>query len=140
VEHELLGVLLVQAVDDLFIVAGAEGHDDERLGFPSREKGRPVHARKDADVDGDLADARGVAAVGPDAATAHNRYVVFQHTLGSVVSAIAAAGLRIEFLHEHDHTLFARWPFLEPHADGIFRLPEGTPALPLMYSLLALAP
>jgi len=76
----------------------------------------------------------------PGAATAHNRYVVFQHTLGSVVSAIAAAGLRIEFLHEHDHTLFARWPFLEPHADGIFRLPEGTPALPLMYSLLALAP
>ena len=53
----------------------------------------------------------------PDAATAHNRYVVFQHTLGSVVSAIAAAGLRIEFLHEHDHTLFARWPFLEPQAD-----------------------
>ena len=76
----------------------------------------------------------------PDAVTAHNRYVVFQHTLGSVVSAIAAAGLRIEFLHEHDHTLFARWPFLEPQADGIFRLPEGTPALPLMYSLLALGP
>jgi phthiocerol/phenolphthiocerol synthesis type-I polyketide synthase E len=75
----------------------------------------------------------------PDAATVHNRYVVFQHTLGSVVSAIAAAGLRIEFLHEHDHTLFARWPFLQPHPDGIFRLPEGAPALPLMYSLLALS-
>ena len=75
-----------------------------------------------------------------DAPTVHNRSVEWQHPVGRVVTALASAGLRIEFLHEHDHTLFARWPFLEPQADGIFRLPEGTPALPLMYSLLALGP
>jgi hypothetical protein len=56
-----------------------------------------------------------------------------------VVSGLVGAGLRIEFLHEHDHTLFARWPFLARAGNGTYRLPEGTPALPLMYSLLASA-
>jgi hypothetical protein len=51
-----------------------------------------------------------------------------------------SAGPRLEFLHEHDHTLFARWPFLKRADDGPYRLPEGTPSLPLMYSLLASAP
>jgi len=43
-------------------------------------------------------------------------------------------------LHEHDQTNFARWPFLERAGDGAYRLPEGMPSLPLMYSLLASAP
>jgi hypothetical protein len=47
--------------------------------------------------------------------------------------------MRIELLHEHDHTLLARWPFMERAADGTFRFPEGRPSLPLMYSLLASA-
>lgn len=46
------------------------------------------------------------------AATVHNRSVEWQHPVGEVVSALAAAGLRIEFLHEHDATLFARYPAL----------------------------
>lgn len=47
-----------------------------------------------------------------DAPTVHNRSVEWQHPVGEVVTALAAAGLRIEFLHEHDATLFpasARW-------------------------------
>jgi SAM-dependent methyltransferase len=76
----------------------------------------------------------------PGAPTVHNRSIEWNHGLGAVVSALVSAGLRIEFLHEHDHTLFARWPFLEPGGDGTYRLPEGTPSLPLMYSLLASAP
>jgi hypothetical protein len=54
-----------------------------------------------------------------------------------VVSALIAADLRIEFLHEHDHTLYASWPFLEQAPDRTYTLPAGTPSLPLMYSLLA---
>jgi hypothetical protein len=38
---------------------------------------------------------------------------------------------------EHDHTLFARWRFLERPERDVYRLPEGVPSLPLMYSLLA---
>ncbi|WP_344329703.1 class I SAM-dependent methyltransferase [Kitasatospora putterlickiae] len=64
--------------------------------------------------------------------------VEWQHGLGEVVSALVAAGLRIEFLHEHDFTVFARFPVLEHH--GVFRFPEGRPRVPLMYSLRASKP
>jgi 2-polyprenyl-3-methyl-5-hydroxy-6-metoxy-1,4-benzoquinol methylase len=76
----------------------------------------------------------------PAAVTHHNRSMEWNHGLGAVVSALIAAGLRLELLHEHDYTLFAPWPFLERFADGTYRFPEGTPSLPLMYSLLASAP
>jgi SAM-dependent methyltransferase len=75
----------------------------------------------------------------PDAPTVHNRSIEWNHGLGAVVSALIGAGLRIEFLHEHDYTLFARWPFLERAGNGTYRLPKGTPSLPLMYSILASA-
>ena len=54
-----------------------------------------------------------------------------------MVTALIEAGLRLDFLHEHDHTLFERWPFLERHDDFTYRLPAGLPSLPLMYSLKA---
>jgi SAM-dependent methyltransferase len=72
-----------------------------------------------------------------EAETAQNRSVEWGHTLGDVLSAIAGAGLRIELLREHDYTLFPRWSCLERGAGGIYRLPAGAPALPLMYSLRA---
>lgn len=74
------------------------------------------------------------------APTVHNRSIEWIHPIGSVVSALTAAGLRLEFLHEHDHTLFQAWPFLEPEERGIYRLPADMPSLPLMYSLRAVAP
>jgi SAM-dependent methyltransferase len=73
----------------------------------------------------------------PDGGTVHNRTYEWNHTLGDVVSAVAGAGLTVEFLHEHDHTLFPRWPFLEKSGFDTYRLSEGTPKLPLMYSLRA---
>jgi SAM-dependent methyltransferase len=73
----------------------------------------------------------------PAAETVNNRTMEWNHGLGAVVSALITAGLRIEFLHEHDYTLFARWPFLEREPGEIYRLPKRTPSLPLMYSLLA---
>ncbi|MGW3343491.1 class I SAM-dependent methyltransferase [Nonomuraea rubra] len=68
----------------------------------------------------------------------HQTSVQFEHGLGDVVSAIAAAGLRLEFLHEHDHTLFRRFTDLV-EADGGYRRPDGAPRIPLMYSLRASA-
>lgn len=74
----------------------------------------------------------------PDAGTVYNRTYQWDHTLGGVVSAVAGAGLTVELLHEHDYVLFpAPWPFLEKSGDGTYRLPEGAPDLPLMYSLRA---
>lgn len=71
-----------------------------------------------------------------DAATSNNRSVEWQHPLGEVVSALAAAGLRIEFLHEHDVSLFPRFDSFEVR-DGYHRFPADRPRIPLMYSLKA---
>ena len=72
----------------------------------------------------------------PEARTVHNRSYEWNHGVGAVVSALIGAGFELEFLHEHDHTLFARWPFLVGER-GAFRMPEGRPSLPLLYSLRA---
>jgi SAM-dependent methyltransferase len=76
----------------------------------------------------------------PAAVTEHNATDEWAHPLGEVVTAVAARGLRIELLREHDHTLYPRWPQLRREEGGIYRFPPGTPSLPLMYSLVARAP
>ncbi|MEU3609470.1 class I SAM-dependent methyltransferase [Streptomyces sp. NPDC035033] len=75
-----------------------------------------------------------------DAPTVHNQSVEWVHPVGEVVTALARAGLRIEFLHEHDVTLFPRYEALERHEDGYHRFPAGRPRVPLMYSLKASRP
>jgi SAM-dependent methyltransferase len=72
----------------------------------------------------------------PDAPTVHNRTEEWQHPLGEVVNALIGAGLTLELLGEHGHTAWRRWPFMEK--DGsVYRMPKGTPRLPLMCSLRA---
>lgn len=69
----------------------------------------------------------------------HGRNVQFQHPLGQVVTALAAAGLRIDFLNEHDLDAFQRYQSLERHGRE-FRFPAGRPRVPMMYSLRATRP
>jgi SAM-dependent methyltransferase len=76
--------------------------------------------------------------------TRNNATVEWAHTISDVVSVVLEAGLRLELLHEHDYTLFPRFKHLELDAEAlsagvIYRQPEGTPRLPLMYSLRARA-
>ena len=62
------------------------------------------------------------------------------HGLGEIVTAVAAAGLTIDFVHEFP---FVEWevPFLEPRDDGTWRLPaEQAGELPLFFSLKARKP
>ncbi|MEU9992247.1 class I SAM-dependent methyltransferase [Streptomyces sp. NPDC048045] len=73
------------------------------------------------------------------AETVHTRSVEWQHTLGDVVSALAAAGLRLDFLHEHDVSVFPRFENFEIR-DGYHRFPAGHPRIPLVYSLRATRP
>lgn len=63
--------------------------------------------------------------------------VQWHHPLGEVVTALAQAGLRIDFLHEHPTTLFRRYEVLEHAGDGGYRFPAGHPRIPLMYSIRA---
>ena len=87
--------------------------------------------RNDYDEAGTYAD--------PDAPTVHNRTEEWQHPLGEVVNAVIGAGLALELLGEHDHQAHRQWPFMV--RDGsVYRMPAGTPRLPLMYSLRARKP
>jgi SAM-dependent methyltransferase len=64
----------------------------------------------------------------------------WNHSLGEVVTALAASGLVIELL---DEKRLLDWPapFLTDRGDGTFAWPEGTGGtLPLMYSLRARKP
>lgn len=72
-----------------------------------------------------------------EAETTNNLTYQWVHPLGEVVSAVAAEGFRVEFLHEFDFTGYRRWPFLEKTADEVYRLPDGMPSIPLAYSLKA---
>jgi SAM-dependent methyltransferase len=67
------------------------------------------------------------------------RSVQFQHPLGQVLTALAGAGLRIDFLNEHDSDAFQRFQSLERH-DGQYRFPAGRPRVPMMFSLRATRP
>lgn len=64
----------------------------------------------------------------------------WNHGLGEIVTALANAGLRVDFLHEFP---FCEWPvsFLQAQADGTHRLPpEQDGRLPLFFSLKASKP
>jgi SAM-dependent methyltransferase len=71
------------------------------------------------------------------AATTANTTVQHHHTLGAIVTAVAEAGLRVEFLHEHEWALSAQFDTFVKDADGTFRYPPGVPRAPLMFSLRA---
>ncbi len=72
--------------------------------------------------------------------TRHTAEHVWNHPLGAVVDALIAAGLVIEWLHEHDGLPWALFPCLEAGADGLYRLPAGRSRLPLAFSIRARKP
>jgi SAM-dependent methyltransferase len=70
----------------------------------------------------------------------HTRQVEFQHGLGEVITALVEAGLRVEFVHEHEVEAFGRFEMLQRREDGTYGFPPGQPRVPLMFSLRASAP
>ena len=76
----------------------------------------------------------------PEAVTTFNTTAEWQHTLAEVISAIASAGLVIEWLHEFPFTFFQRSPILEVNDEGVYEVPAGHARIPLMYSLCAHKP
>jgi SAM-dependent methyltransferase len=61
----------------------------------------------------------------------------WRHEIGDVVSAVAAAGLRVEVLRESDALPWPRFSGMVRGEDGWFRLPEEAPRVPLLYALRA---
>ncbi|MCE9648557.1 MAG: class I SAM-dependent methyltransferase [Parvibaculum sp.] len=72
----------------------------------------------------------------PSVSLNHHTSNEWQHTLGEVVTALAQAGLRIDFLHEHDKLVWPAIPGME-RKDRFFEAPEGAPRLPVAYSISA---
>ena len=66
-----------------------------------------------------------------------------------VLTAIIGAGFELEFLHEHEFTLYEQMPFLQRTARPVagsrpertevrYVMPDELPRLPMMYSLRAI--
>lgn len=62
------------------------------------------------------------------------------HSLGEVVTALAAAGLQIDYIHEFPVCAWRRFPWLEQGTDGWWRRRANEPAVPLTFSLRATKP
>jgi len=79
----------------------------------------------------------------PDAPVSEPVEYAWQHSMGGIITSLAAAGLRIEYLHEHPWVPWKMFPFMveaEP-GSGVWRLPEPDDArLPLLFSLKATKP
>ena len=73
----------------------------------------------------------------PSVTLTHFKSNEWQHTLGEVVTVLAKAGLLIEFLHEHDKLPWPAAPAMVRVDEHYFMAPEGSPRLPLSYSVRA---
>jgi len=63
----------------------------------------------------------------------------WMHPIGGVVTALLDAGLRLDWLHEHDAVTWQMFATLVEGQDGLFRWPDK-PWLPLAFSLRATRP
>lgn len=64
----------------------------------------------------------------------------WQHPFEEIVGSLTEAGLHLTSLREYPY-LFWRWfPWMVKDGDGRYRLPEGVPEIPLMFSLTATQP
>ena len=71
-------------------------------------------------------------------AVANTRTYEWIHPLSDIVSALAAAGLTLDWLHEHELLPYRLFPTMVPaESRGLFRLPEPLPRLALSFSLKA---
>lgn len=75
----------------------------------------------------------------PSAALTHTRGHEWMHTIGSIITALIDAGLRIDWLHEHDSLPWPMFSCLVCGEDGMYRWPDK-PWLPLSVSLQATKP
>lgn len=75
----------------------------------------------------------------PAARLVNTRTHQFIHPLASIVTGLVGAGLRLDWLHEHDAVPWRMFECLREDPDGMFRWPER-PWLPLAFSLRATRP
>lgn len=75
-----------------------------------------------------------------DRPLANQRTYEWNHGIGETVTALLRHGLRLDWLVEHDWTVWPRFPWLVRGDEGHWRTPPGMPRIPLTFSLLAQRP
>jgi len=76
---------------------------------------------------------------GDTATIAHTTTVEWIHPLSDIINGVIGAGLRLDWLHEHEHLAWQFAPIMVP-AEGkrrMWQLPKGFPRLPLAFSIQA---
>jgi SAM-dependent methyltransferase len=66
--------------------------------------------------------------------------VEYPHTMADILNAVITAGFNLERFDEHAEYMCEAWPWMQPdpeHPKSLWRLPEGVPRVPLMFSLKA---
>lgn len=63
--------------------------------------------------------------------------VGWRWTIGDVVTSLAEAGLRIEFLHEHPFSVYDKYSTMVKDPEGWWYYPDRKNDVPLLYSLKA---
>ncbi len=64
-------------------------------------------------------------------------YYMWDHSLGEVINSLIDAGLQIEYLHEFQFALRAKFPNMVRGEDGYWRFPPEFSMIPLLFSLKA---
>jgi hypothetical protein len=77
---------------------------------------------------------------GDDTALAHRTAYEWNHPLSDILCGLIDHGLRLDVLHEHERLPWRMFPMMVEAGDGLFRLPDGGPRLPLAFSLKATKP
>ncbi|MCC7353168.1 MAG: class I SAM-dependent methyltransferase [Anaerolineae bacterium] len=61
----------------------------------------------------------------------------WRHTLGEIITALASAGLKIEYVHEYPYVAWQALPMMVEGEDHYWRLPGQENAIPFMFSIKA---
>ena len=70
----------------------------------------------------------------------NTRAYFWNHTLSDIIGGLLDHGLRLDFLHEHETVPWRMFPMMTPAGDGMYKLPDGYPRIPLSFSLKASKP
>jgi SAM-dependent methyltransferase len=78
--------------------------------------------------------------IGDGTVFANARAYNWNHPLSDILCGLIDHGLRIDFLHEHETVPWHMFPKMTAIGDGMYRLPDGYPRIPLAFSLRASKP
>jgi SAM-dependent methyltransferase len=74
---------------------------------------------------------------GDETKLVNSRLHEWEHPLSDIIGGLLEAGMRLDFLHEHEVLPWQRLPMMVPEGDRMYRLPDDQLRMPLSFSLKA---